>query len=98
MTPEEATLWEIIEREARRAELKEQNDTTAIPEVSGSAIFDAAVYAEKRIMSAHPSDDVRYWVGRLDALTSLLSTVTEYDPQQWLGSVRHCVRAENPDL
>ena len=98
MTPDEMALWYAMDSAEQYARHENQKDTIPIPGVSGSTIFDAAIYAEKRIMSAHPSDDVRYWVGRLDALTSLLSTVTEYDPQQWLGSVRHCVRAENPNL
>ena len=94
MTPDEMALWYAMDPAETHTRSNGQNDTTAIPGVSGSTIFDAAVYAEKRIMAAHPSDDVRYWVGRLDALTSLLSTVTIWDPQQWLDSVRHVVRAQ----
>jgi hypothetical protein len=69
MTPDEMALWYAMESTDGETWI---NDNAAIAGVSGSTIFEAAVYAEKRIMSAHPSDDVRYWVGRLDALTSLL--------------------------
>ena len=93
MTPDEMALWYSMDSADIRTD-----GTFAIAGIPGSTIFDAAVHAEKRIMSAHPSDDVRYWVGRLDALTSLLSSVSIWDPQQWLETVRHVVRSENPDL
>ena len=89
MTPDEMALWYAMDSADIRTD-----GTTAIAGVKGSTIFDAAVYAEKRIMSGHPSDDVRYWVGRLDQCTSLLASVSIWDPQQWLETVRHVVRIE----
>lgn len=94
MTPDEMALWYAMDT----AEAQTRTDGRwLIAGVSGSTIFDAAVYAEKRMMSAHPSDDLRYWVGRLDQCTSLLASVSIWDPQQWLETVRHIVRAETDD-
>jgi hypothetical protein len=91
MTPEEMALWYAMDSTDGDTWI---NDNAAIAGVAGSTIFEAAVYAEKRIMSAHPSDDVRYWVGRLDALTSLLSGAGVWNAQRWLEMVRHFVRSE----
>jgi len=94
MTPEEMALWYSMDTTKAQART---DGTFAIPGVTGSTIFDAAVYAEKRIMSDHPADDLRYWVGRLDQCTSLLASVSIWDPQTWLETVRHVVRSETVD-
>lgn len=58
---------------------------------AGITIYRLAIRAQERIAENHPADDIRYWVGRLDAACFLLGDSSVWTAEQWLHHVRDLV-------
>lgn len=58
---------------------------------AATTIYALAIRAQERIAEDHPADDIRYWVGRLDAATQLLGTCSVWTADQWLTHIRQLV-------
>lgn len=65
--------------------------------VAGVEIYRLAVRAQERIAENHPADDIRYWVGRLDAATQLLATSTVWTANQWLDHIRQLIHTQRTE-
>lgn len=62
--------------------------------IAGITAYRNALQWQRRIVTDHPSEDVRYLVGRLDETCYLLASCSIWTAQQWLDHVRYIIDKE----